>query len=124
MSVTLSPPTYDALEDLASNVLDRALVLSHYTAGPQQVPYRPCLALVVDDVNELVQFTITVYDTVERLNTELSAGSPDCDVADWYVAQDLRALVVALREGRTSTFQHTWTDGQLVFYWPSVQVMY
>lgn len=122
MSVSLSPPAYDALEDLASNLLDRALVLSRYVEGPHVVPYRPCLALVVDDVNELVQFTITVYDTVERLNAELSAGSPDLDVADWWVAQDLRALVVALREGRTSTFQHTWTDDQLVFYWPSVWV--
>lgn len=124
--MTLSEATYDDLEDLASSTLDRALVLSRYAGGPLVVPQQPCLALVVDGVNELVQFVLGVQDVAVRLDAELRALARDPDdepdPRDERVRDDLHALVSALREGGTSTFQYTWTDGQVVFYWPSVWV--
>lgn len=116
MTLHLAPATYDALEDLASNRLDRALVLSRYAGGPMCVGYRPCLALVVDDVAHLVQFVLEVRTSVQRLRVD---GDGDGDVL---IADELGQLVRAFESGGVYTYQHTWSGGQTVYYWPFVHV--
>lgn len=102
MTLLLAPATYDALEDLASSWFDRALVLSRYAGGPMCVN-GPCLALVVDDVGQLVQFVLLV-------------------AAHARFDDELYQLTFALRSGGVRTYQHTWTGGQTVYYWPNVHV--
>lgn len=117
MSLTLSPPTYDALEDLAANMFDRALVLSRYAGGPMLVDDQLCLALVVDDLAHLVQFVLAVRTSSYRLEVD---GDGDADVL---VANELGRLAHALEDGDVHTYQHTWTGDQVVFYWPNVHVV-
>lgn len=117
MSLTLSSPTYDALEDLATNLFDRALVLSRYTGGPLCVGYRPCLALVVDDLAHLVQFVLAVRTSSHWLEV---GGDADADVL---VADELGQFAHALEDGGVYTYRHTWTGDQVVFYWPNVHVV-
>jgi hypothetical protein len=80
------------------------------------VPYRPCLALVVDDAAQLVQFVLGVRTSAQRLEVD---GDGDGDVL---LADELGRLVGALESGGVSTYQHTWTGGQTVYYWPNVHV--
>lgn len=115
MTLLLAPATYDALEDLASNLFDRALVLSRYAGGPVCVS-GPCLALVVDDVAHLVQFVLAVRTSAHRLEVD---GDEDDDVL---LADELGRLAGQLESGGQYTYQHTWTGGQTVYYWPSVHV--
>lgn len=104
MTYTITRPVYDALAQVARDVVQDGRTREDYSG--RCMNGQSCLALVCPDVTGLVQFTFGISAAIEG------------EVDD--VAEQLSSLVNELSSGYQVRVDQLGYD--TVYYWPEVQV--